>query len=356
MKKWIFALSLTLATGTAVQAQKTVKFSAAKHNSYGLVYNLPRTAIEVEVVTQKVTKKVGPYYKYANMYLGVSDIIAENSVEWQLKDVTMSTLGIPDKKEQYMVQFRSGSTPYIYLNENGVLLSINAEPQVDTLSVTEAIAQTSSVLDNNAYTSVMSEEMLRSSSEAKMAELAAKQIYRIRESKLDLITGNVDNLPADGESFKLVISQLDEQEKALLALFFGTEQVEQVVERIVLEPSGSVANDVLFRFSKRLGVLEKDDLAGAPIYLNLNITERGEYPVNAKGDRLSMPKEGLAYTIPGRARVTLDYEGKQLVASDLMFAQFGVVYGLEPNMFDDKKRPAHALFSPETGALRLLGE
>ena len=60
----------------------------------------------------------------------------------------------------------------------------------------------------------MSEELLMAGSTAKQAEVAAKQIYRIRESRMNILTGDADNLPPDGEAMKLVIQQLEEQEKS----------------------------------------------------------------------------------------------------------------------------------------------
>ena len=61
--------------------------------------------------------------------------------------------------------------------------------------------------------SVLSEELLMAGSTAKQAEVAAKQIYRIRESRLNILTGEADNLPPDGDAMKLVIEQLEQQEK-----------------------------------------------------------------------------------------------------------------------------------------------
>ena len=54
--------------------------------------------------------------------------------------------------------------------------------------------------------SVFSEELLMAGSTAKQAEVAAKQIYRVRESRLNILTGEADNLPPDGEAMKLVSS------------------------------------------------------------------------------------------------------------------------------------------------------
>lgn len=50
-------------------------------------------------------------------------------------------------------------------------------------------------------------------STARQAEVAAKQIYRIRESRLNILTGEADNLPPDGEAMKLVIQQWKSRKK-----------------------------------------------------------------------------------------------------------------------------------------------
>ena len=113
-----------------------------------------------------------------------------------------------------------------------------------------------------------------------MAEVAAKQLYRIRESRLNLVTGEVDELPADGESFKLIIQQLDEQEAALTALFMGTTQTETIVKHFDYIPVEEVTNDIVFRISDLYGIVKPENLSGAPVYLSLKITEEGELPID----------------------------------------------------------------------------
>lgn len=357
MRRWILSCALLLAVSQVSEAQQTTKFSAAKHNEYGLLYSLPRTQLEVEVVAVKTTKKVGPYYKYANTYLGTSMAIAEESEQWELKEVNIRPFGVANKEEQYLVRFRTGSSPYMYLSEEGLLLSVNSEPVAsETVLATPAIPQSASVLDGNAYSSTITEEMMLSGSESRMAEMAAKQIYRIRESRINLITGDVDKLPADGESFKIVMTQLEEQEAALTALFLGTTQTEQVVSRFTFDLVGELNNELFFRFSEHEGVVDKSDLSGLPVYIDLAVIERGKYPIDAKGKELSIPKDGLAYCIPGRAKVVINFNGEVLREAEFAVAQFGVVYGLAPSMFDNKKKPAYVTFFPETGAIRELGE
>ena len=154
----------------------------------------------------------------------------------------------------------------MFLNKDGLLLSVNTDPLPDNaISNTQGKKKTASPLENNEYASVLTEEMLISGSTAKMAEVAAKQIYRIRESRMDLSTGDSDQKPADGEALKLMLQQLDEQERNLTALFMGTTQTQTVVKHFTWIPQGETANEVVFRISDISGIVGKTDLSGDPI-------------------------------------------------------------------------------------------
>ena len=277
MKYALLSLCLLFTTSIGL-AQETKRLTADKHNEYGLIFSLPQTHLDLEVVATKTIRKAGPYYQYAEKYLGIPGAITQDSESWSLTSVKVNPYGVPDPEEQYLMQFKSGSDGYIVLDENGLLLSINTEPVVDTIVPIEPKAKKKSPLDNHDYAKVYSEELLMSASTAKMAEVAAKQLYRIRESRLNLVTGEVDELPADGESFKLVIQQLDEQEAALTALFMGTTQTETVVKHIDYIPVAEATNEVVFRISDLYGIVDSNNLSGAPIYLNLQITEEGQLP------------------------------------------------------------------------------
>lgn len=61
----------------------------------------------------------------------------------------------------------------------------------------------------------LTEEILMAGSTAKMAELVAKEIYNIRESKNALVRGQADNMPKDGEQLKIMLANLEEQEAAM---------------------------------------------------------------------------------------------------------------------------------------------
>ena len=61
MKRLLFSAMLVMAF-VAASAQSTQKFTAAKHNEYGLTYSLPTTHLRVTVEAEKTVKKAGPFY------------------------------------------------------------------------------------------------------------------------------------------------------------------------------------------------------------------------------------------------------------------------------------------------------
>ena len=353
MKRKLFIPLVCCALPLLSVAQDMVKLVPDKFNEYALNYYLPYTVADIEFVATKTVCKAGPYYKYAKKYLGVTDIVTEDSETWAIERVCMVPRGIADTENRYQLTFKSGQTPYIYVNPDGLIYSINAEPEIADLSCPPVAPDEPDSID---VSKVFSEELLMSGSIAKMAEVAAKQIYRIRESRLDLLTGDVDKMPADGDSFKLIIAQLDAQEAALTALFLGTKSVERVVKRVEYCPEDDVESEILFRFSDFLGFVDADDLSGAPVSISVTVTEKGEYPVDNKGNIVELPKKALAYTIPGKAVIVISYDGRTYVEEELPIAQLGVVYGLDSSWFVDKKAPANAVFDATTGALLRLGK
>lgn len=356
MKHLISILAIIVFTCGSLQAQQTQKLTAGKHNEYGLIYSLPVTHLDIEVEAVKTIKKAGPYSKYAEKFLGTDKAIVENSVEWTLKNISVSPYGAPDPENQYLMQFKSGSAPFIILNKSGLPLSINIEEEEETEgSSKEPVRKSRSSLENNASAKVMSGELLISESTAKKAEIAANQIYKIRESRTNLITGEAEQMPPDGQSMKMIIEQLDAQEAALTALFLGTTQTESKIMNFDYVPDKEVEDEVIFRLSDFNGIVDRNDLSGDPVYLSLKIIQQGELPVNEKGETKKLPKGAVMYKIPGKASVTLEYKGKTVLNRTYDIAQFGVDFGLDPAMFSDKKQPSYLIFYPETGAIKEIG-
>lgn len=357
MKHRIFIglLSLAVSCTSTIGAQTTQKLFAAKHNDFGLVYSLPITHLDIEVEAIQTIKKAGPYYQYAKKYLGTTEVITEDSQTWTLKSVNVTPYGVPDKDNQYLVQMKGGNSPFMMLTEEGLPLSVNVENVQAPTVPKQGVGPTKSILDGYSYGKSVSGEILMSESIAKRAELAANQIYKIRESRTNYATGEADQMPPDGEAMKLILQQLDNQEAALTALFLGTTQKASAVAHFDYVPTTDVTNEVALRISDFNGIVNKDDLSGAPVYLTLKVTTRGEIPLDEKGVEKKLLKGALMYKIPGQAEITLKYDGKQVFDQSFDIAQFGIEYGLNPSMFTDKKQPSYLKFYPATGGIKEIG-
>ena len=355
MKKVLVALTIIFSTITyAAEGEKKV---AAKFNDYSVSYLLPKTVIDVDIELCLTQLKAGPYANYSQKYLGIPANVTSDSKSWTLVGVSAMVSSIPDRENIYNIQLKSGATPYIYLDEEGVLLAVNATPLLQN-GEDEVIAEnelTSSALDDKSYSYALTEEMLLSGSNIRMAELAAKQIYRIRESRTDLITGESDQ-KFDGEALKLMLQQLDEQESRLTVMFLGTKQTQRKTIRVRFIPEGECDGVVIARVSEKDGLVASDNLSGEPIYISLGDVVRATYPTDSKGLPFILPENSVIYNIPGEAKLKLTYQGEDLYNKKVDLTQFGVKFGLAPKLFVDKKLQTYMVLNQTTGAIKELGQ
>ena len=359
MKKYaslLLTASLIMAAPVSGHAQTTQRLAATKANDYALVYSLPTTRLTVTLEAEITVKKPGEFYKYAKKYLDIDNPITKESHTATLKSATVTQQGIPNPDERYAVQFKSGTDPFMILSNNGIPLAINTEKTMpsEQPQLPEPQAAKPTPLETPAARQVVSEEA-QSQSTAKRAELAAASLFAIRQTRSDLITGQAEQTPPDGKSLQLMLDNLEAQEQALMAMFIGTTSTRTDVSSFSLVPDDNITDMVIARISPLDGIVDAEDLSGEPVYLNLKVTQRGEMPENEKGVRLTFPKNGLAYCIPGTAEVNITYRGDAYFEDDEEMAQFGVVYGLAPNSFTDRKAPIYVIFNPATGAIASQG-
>ena len=350
------ALFLTTAS---LSAQTTVKMSAVKANNYGVSYTLPKTSIIVTATVTKTTRTAGEYYQYADRYLNISNPIIQDETTYQLTDLSSINKGIPDKDNSFLVEFRSNTfSPFVTLTSDNVICAINNDAVFD-----EAPSQAKTVNPENAPATInprryLSEEILSAGSTAKQAELIAKQIYKLRESKNNILTGEADNMPPDGNAYKIVMEQLTQQEKALTEMFVGHESTEVITKSFTVVPTEkNIDRQVLFRFSKHLGIVSADDLSGAPVYLSLTNKTPIEKPIltpkeeKALADKFS---KGIVYNIPAKATLTITFDSKNFVNKEIDVVQYGQQDVLTEKMFDNNKQPIKVIFYPELGAIKQI--
>lgn len=351
MKKYTIAALTALMTAGAF-AQEVQRVTIGDNFEYGLTYSLPSTNIELKVTAHCKKVVAGEFALYAEKYLGLKDVAQEDQTLWEVKQIQLQGVAKADSARTYHIYFsEKGALPTFYLTEDRCLWAINQKPE---LPVSEEPAPASAAPKLTLKPSdVMTPDILKAGSKAKQAELCAEEIFSIRESRSDLIRGEADNVPNDGKQLQLMLDNLTAQEDALLSLFVGTTTECDVVRTYYFALTAEVGRELVFRLSRELGFVEKDDLAGAPYYLSVSIIEDNRMPEMPVQARKKLEK-GIAYCVPGKAHVKLYTAKETLAEGDIPVAQFGHVEQLPQNQFTNKKRPCSAVFIPSTGAIKLF--
>src|SRR5574344_1930585 len=214
---------------------------------------------------ERTTYTPGELAVYAEKYMKMQNTDENPSVAYRIISTTNNCFGIPDTTKQHTaIVDKKHSIIRINKYENGMLLAINAEPKtIESIKDFKA-APKQAPLNPRDF---MNADILSAGSKAKMAELIAQDIYEIRESRNQLSRGEADFMPKDGEQLKIMLSNLNTQEKALMQVFEGATTSDTTEVEITFIPTKEVKKQLLFRFSKKLGFTDIDDMAGAPYYI-----------------------------------------------------------------------------------------
>lgn len=343
--KRLMILTGLLAVAAVATAQTEVAMGVMRGKDYGVTYALPKTQIEIEVKANKITYTPGEFSKYADRYLRLKNVSADPEEYWELISAEVKPVGVPDKENVYFVKMKDKTVaPLIELTEDGIIKSINVP--LDSKAAFPAQPLVPAQKKRVNPRDFLTEEILMASSSAKMAELIAKEIYNIRESKNALVRGQADNMPKDGAQLKLMLDHLEEQERAMTEMFSGITDKEEKVFTIRLTPGKDMNNEVAFRFSKKLGIVANNDLAGEPILITLKNLKTVKIPQDDGKKKV----DGIAYNVPGRAAVSLKFEKEILYEEEVPITQFGTVEYLAPSLFN-KNSTVQVTFNPITGGL-----
>ena len=352
MKRKACLLLLTnLLTLSLINAQTASSFYQPGVTTEGAVYFLPKTAIKITVQVEKTSYTPGDFAKYAERYLRIKDVSPTPSVSYRITRIRQEAVAVADTAKRYAVEFNAKtSASNINLSDDGILLSINAEPKKTATAKPFVAAPRPASINPRQY---MSEEILAAGSTAKMAELTAQDIYEIRESRNLLIRGQADNMPKDGEQLRLMLTQLDLQDRSMTSLFTGVTVSDTTEQVFTIIPDKEIYHDVLFRFSSKSGLVDKDDLSGTPYYINIEDlkTVPAPEPVDPKKKLKQVP--GIYVNIPGKMRATISNMKEEILSTEFLAGQFGNVELLSDALFN-KRYTTHLWLHPLSGAVDKL--
>lgn len=353
MKKTFYTIA-ALMSSIMMNAQEVQQVQVGDNLEYGVTYSLPKTVAQVTLVTKCRKTEAGQYAQYAEKFLGLDDAVQDDETVYEILSVNIAPGATPDSMRTYHIEFpEKGALPTFYFTPEGSLWSINQKPEIVEQREVDVRGQKGNKRTLKA-SDVMSPEILKAGSRIKQAELAAQEIFSLRESKKALLKGEADNMPKDGASMQIVLDNLDAQEQALLTLFTG-ETVETVsTKTIQYVPQAETADELLFRFSPVLGLVDNDDLAGEPYYINVSVLE--DNSMIEPNDPKSRKKadKGIAFCVPGKIAVSLRTLNGVVAEATFQAAQFGHVERLPQAQFTDKKKQVAASFEPTTGSVRMV--
>ncbi|MCB9012894.1 MAG: DUF4831 family protein [Bacteroidales bacterium] len=313
-----------------------------------MVYSIPRTVFEVNVNYRKTIYLPGPYRKFSEKYLGISNYINDEKTLWEISGIEVSEFKEYDPENLLSLnlirgKFTAGS--YFKLSEQGLVLDptgMVSEASVIPIQTAEAfpvnidlsLKKNHKEKTDTLYKTIITDSsfvkipVLRKQKEAKTieqkAEEAANLIIKIRKRRLKLVDGEYDIFP-EGEALEIAIAELNRTEKEYLSLFIGKIYTEEYSRSILVVPSGQSENTELFRFSESRGWLAEGSNDGQKISLSINPP-----PSMLKEDVIpeKMPLNTLFYRIPVSCTVQIKQAEKLIFDGRMSIYQSGIGVGL----------------------------
>lgn len=356
--KWILLIIFIGLVGCSTSqtvSKGTVSHTPAGINSgQGLWYSLPKTVIRVEMIAEKVVVKPGPFFRFSQRLLNITNVETENREEWRIVGANISTYGIPDEKRMFRV-FTEGNPSVAALNltSNGVLAGVNLTgyraPERKENEKIKVITLADVTFNNVPFT----EEQLIKTSTAAMAEEVAKEIYRLRQLRNQFLRGEVESLPPDKGAYKMALDEIAKQEKAYMELFVGKVEVQTVKQYFDFVPEANQnLNTVLLRFSHQNGFLDPMDVSGTPVYIEVDVDTRQYRNFVSEETSKTQNATGLVYCKPVSAEVKIIDRTLLLTSKEVQLSQFGQVLRLPADLLND--RGVGVEMDVNTGAIRTI--
>lgn len=284
-----------------------------------IVYALPKTVLKVEVTFREVRSVPGPYWEYAEKYLGLKEVVKSKSSMWNIWDVAIEQHEELDPQHFYSLNVMSGTFDPVSLVpwlEKGTVLrgtetihesikgnglqstsrdnfvryedlgvSNNFEERTETMYKT--------IVTDTAFVEVpVQRTVVEQKSSATKAREAADFLLELRTRRFEMLTGEYEVYP-DGEAMGASIQKLDQMEASYLSLFTG-KTITRILKRtwfIIPEPGVNPSTYPLDIFSGTLGFVPA----------SLNEGKALEVQINPLGKTIRMGGYFSAATVPENA-------------------------------------------------------
>ena len=311
--------------------------------------------MDIDITYSVETEEAGPYSRYAEKYLGTTDVITVNSQKAEIISVSVRPRSKADLSRPVKINAEDGANmQLLHILDNGILYGYNLPPYAQASTGDAGVSPANHNKPKQPIVLPLLEEQLKVSTPAQKADAVAKLIYRIREAKMYLLSGEIENVPADGDGLEIALKELNKQEKQLVQLFTGKRSKKTVVKTVQYLPTKSEEKPLLY-FSLENGITAEEDASALPIVLNFIARKQVPAPAiqTKKNDKKAPVPSPLLYNLPGAGIYTISYDGVTLLEGTLPVAQFGIAVPLSKNLFSGSKLPT-IYFNTETGNIQTI--
>lgn len=284
--------SITLIAAMAVASLSFVAVAQEKSGSTDpegyITYSLPMTSLDLEVEAVQEKFYAGPYAKFAEKYLGIK-ARQKDETTYQITEVKLTPFVESDPDKRFSLDVNTGKIDetLLYLSSAGLVsfsegkfaedapwrFLTKSKGDFSDKGISSNLTSASSTLYKNSKKSKkvsVQQNMVVEKSLEKKASEAAELIFKLREHRLKIVTGDTD-ATYSGEAMAAALAELTRMEDEYMTLFLGysESQTQKMTFEVIPEGGRSSQMYVAFRLSDTDGLVSADNLSGKPVILEI---------------------------------------------------------------------------------------
>lgn len=256
-----------------------------------VTYSLPTTVITLDVAASQESFHAGPYAKFADKYLGIK-ARQKDEVTVQVTSIKLTPRVEADQSRRYSLQVPKGevdgnlfklcSAGLVTFTDatfgEGVQWRFPQQSKADFAGkgVSSNLTSESTTLYRNqkkesAYSKVaVQQSMVVEKSIEKKASEAAQTIFKLRQKRLQIVTGDTD-ATYSGAAMGSALEELVRLEEEYMSLFVGYSESRTMSMSFDIIPDASAESQmyIAFRVSDTAGLLPADNLSGKPVLMEI---------------------------------------------------------------------------------------
>lgn len=328
-----------------------LRAQVVEQDEAALVYYSPKTMISVDLTYTVEVYECGMFAEYAEAMLGAEEAVTEPQTIYDLKSARIGTRSLTDYARPHKVSADVGIPLLLSINEKGVLKGYNIPMGEETKPQRPNKQESDNEQKIPMHLSPFGEDVLEAATPLAQANAVAKQIFRLRETRNYLLNGEVEHAPADGEAMRLVLAELDKQERALTELFVGKKTKRTDHKIVMMNPE---KKEKLLFFSKENGFTDAENIDADTVRIQVNLHPQTlKAADDSKKKKKGMELSPIVYNLPGNGDVTVTTKGRTISQRTVPVAQIGVDVPLPKNLFTGNALPVIE-FDEKTGNVKSI--